>query len=129
MENREIWKSNFKILSHCKGYAQNCGFNFNWLHKLLSNIRNTKVHSLHCDKNDTVVRKCFVGKVFLEISPVSFLMKLQALSVFLWVLFFWHSCFSVSFAKFLRTPFFTEPFGGCFTLKTISLLIALFSSL
>ena len=47
------------------------------------NIRNTKVHSLHCDKNDTVVRKCFVGKVFLEISPVSFLMKLQALSVFL----------------------------------------------
>ena len=26
----------------------------------------------------------------------------------------WHTCFPVNFAKFLRTPFFTDFSGGCF---------------
>ena len=26
----------------------------------------------------------------------------------------WHRCFPANFAKFLRTPFLTEHFGGCF---------------
>ena len=59
-------------------------------------------------KSEAVVRRCSVREVFLEISQnsqentcvrVSFLIKLQSL---------WHRCFPVNFAKFLRTPFFTE---------------------
>ena len=54
---------------------------------------------------EAVFRRCFVKKVFFEIlqnsqentcARVSFLKRL------------WHRCFSVNFAKFLRTPFFTE---------------------
>ena len=58
----------------------------------------------HKTVSETVVQRCSVKKVFLEISQnsqgstcarVSFLIKRL-----------WHSCFPVNFAKFLRTPFF-----------------------
>ena len=55
--------------------------------------------------------------VFLDISQnlqentcarVSFLIKLQAAPATLLKKGLWHRCFPVNFAKFLRTPFFTE---------------------
>ena len=58
---------------------------------------------------ETVIRRCSVKKVFLKISQISqenhcgrlsFLIKLKKR--------LWHRCFSVNFAKFLRTPFFRE---------------------
>ena len=65
-------------------------------------------------KTEAVVQRCFVKKVFLEISqnpqgqnlffnkvvgfrPATLLKKRL-----------WHRCFPVSFVKFLRTPSFTE---------------------
>ena len=65
---------------------------------------------------EAVVQRCFVKKVFLEISQNSqentcaslFLTKLQALLATLLKKRLWHRCFSVNFAKFLRTPFFIE---------------------
>ena len=59
--------------------------------------------------SETVVRRCSVEKVFLEISQnsqentcarISFLIKLQKR--------LWHRYFPVYFAKFLRPPLFTE---------------------
>ena len=61
----------------------------------------------------------FCENVFLEISQNSqentcardsFLIKLQALGLKPATLLksFWHKCFPVNFAKFLRTPFFKE---------------------
>ena len=66
---------------------------------------------------EAAVRRCSVKKVFLEISQnsqentcarVSFLIKLQAWPATLLKKRLWHRCFPVNFAKFLRTPFFTE---------------------
>ena len=57
---------------------------------------------------EAVVWRCYVKKVFLEISQnsqennyakVSFLIQLQASR---------HRCFPANFVKFLRTPFLTE---------------------
>ena len=65
---------------------------------------------------EAVVRRCSVGKVFLEISEnsqentcarVSFLIKLQRPATLLKKRL-WHRCFPVNFAKFLRIPFLTE---------------------
>ena len=64
---------------------------------------------------EVVLRRYSVKKVFLEISQnsqentcarVSFLIKLQALKKGLW-----HRCFTVNFAKFLRTPFLHNTYG------------------
>ena len=61
----------------------------------------------------------FCEKVFLEISQdsqentyarVSFLIKLQTTPATLLKKRLWHRCFPVNFAKFLRTPSFTEYF-------------------
>ena len=67
---------------------------------------------------EAVAQRCSVKKVFLEISQnseentcarISLLIKLQtfrpatSLKEILW-----HRCFLMNFAKFLRTPFFTE---------------------
>ena len=65
-------------------------------------------------KIETVVRRCSAEKVFLENSQnsqkntcarVSFLIKLQTLGSSILTL---AECFPGNFAKFLRTPFFTE---------------------
>ena len=65
---------------------------------------------------EAVAQMCSVKKVFLEISQnsqektcarVSFLIKFLKKR-------FWHRCFTVSFAKFLRTPFLQNISGGCF---------------
>ena len=63
-------------------------------------------------------RRCSVKEVFLEISQNSqekylcqslFLNKVAGLRpAALLKKSFWHRCFPVNFAKFLRTPFFTE---------------------
>ena len=59
-----------------------------------------------------VAQRCSVKKMFLEIKQnsqentcvrVSFLIKLQTSA-----LKFWHRCFPMNFAKFLRTPFLKE---------------------
>ena len=66
---------------------------------------------------EAVVWMCFVKKVFLEISQKSqentcaresFLIKLQAWPATLLKKSLWHRCFPVNFAKFPRTPSFTE---------------------
>ena len=62
-----------------------------------------------------VAQTCSVKKVYLEISRnsqentctrVSFLIKLRPATLLKQRL--WHGCFSMNFAKFLRTPFLTE---------------------
>ena len=64
---------------------------------------------------EAVFRRCSVKKLFLEILQNSqektcardpFLIKLQASTLLEKSL--WHRCFPVNFAKFLRTPSFTE---------------------
>ena len=64
-----------------------------------------------------LAQTCSVKKVFLEIpqnsqentcARVSFLIKLQASPATLLQKRPWHWCFPVNFAKFLRTPFFTQ---------------------
>ena len=72
---------------------------------------------------EAVVWRCSVEKVFIDIlqnsqentcARVSFLTKLQALGLRPATLLrkrLWHGCFPVSFAKFLRTPFFTGHIG------------------
>ena len=65
--------------------------------------------------------KTAVLKIFAKFSEKhlcwSFLMKLQAQSVFLLKKRLQHSCFPVSFTKFLRTFFFyIRPLGNCFCL-------------
>ena len=65
---------------------------------------------------EAVVQKCSVKKVFLKMSqnsqenirvrvlrPPTLLKKR-----------FWHRCFPVNFAKFLRTPFLQNTSDGCF---------------
>ena len=65
--------------------------------------------------SEATVLRCSVEKVFLEISHnsqesvrdrVSFLIKRRLKNSLKKRL--WHRCFPVNFAKFLRTPFFTE---------------------
>ena len=50
----------------------------------------------------------FFNKVADICARVSFLIKLQAPPATLLKKRLWHWCFPVNFAKFLRTPFFTE---------------------
>ena len=69
---------------------------------------------------EAVVWRCSVKNVFLKISQnslentcarVSFLIKLyasEAWGLHLYKKRDWHRCFPVNFAKYLRTPFFTE---------------------
>ena len=66
---------------------------------------------------EAVVQRCSVIKVFLEISQnsqestcarASILIKLQASPLTLLKKRLWHRCFSVNFAKFLRTPSLKE---------------------
>ena len=69
---------------------------------------------------EAVVRRCSVKKMFLKISQnfqenicarVSFLIKLRGLrAATLLKKKLWHKCFPMNFAKYLRTPFFTEHF-------------------
>ena len=68
------------------------------------------------NKTKAVVRRCFVKKLFLEISQnlqgntcagVSFLIKLQAFATLLKKRL-WHRRFPVNFVKFLRTHFLTK---------------------
>ena len=71
-----------------------------------------------CDRTEAVTQRCSVEKVFLEISQnsqentcarVFFLIKLQASGLQPYLKKrHWHRCFPANFAKFLRTPFFTE---------------------
>ena len=77
--------------------------------------RGLKDRSRLCE--DPVAQTCSVKKVFWEISQnsqekacarVSFLIMLQAPPATLLKKTPWHRCFPVNFAKFLRTPFFTE---------------------
>ena len=53
---------------------------------------------------EAVVQRCFVKKVFLEISQNSQENTCARVSF----LRLWHRCFPVNFVKFLRTPFLTE---------------------
>ena len=70
-------------------------------------FKNLQKLKWQCPFPEAVVRRCPVKKVFLEISQEntctrdSFLITLLEKSL-------WHKCFPVNFAKFLRTPIFTE---------------------
>ena len=75
--------------------------------------KNFSTLKLSWKKAEAVVRRCSVKKVFLEILQslqenacvrVSILIKLQTEACKR----LWHRCFSVNFAKFIRTPFLTE---------------------
>ena len=50
-------------------------------------------------RSEAVVQRCSVKKMFWGLRPATLLKKS-----------FWYRCFSVSFTKFLRTPFFTKHF-------------------
>ena len=71
--------------------------------------------NLKVELSEAVARRCSVEKVFVELSQnlqestcprASFLIKLQASASLNKRL--WHKCYLVNFAKFLRTPIFTE---------------------
>ena len=67
--------------------------------------------------SEAVVGRCSIKKVFSEIFAKftgKHLYQRLFLSANLLKKSLWHSCFSVKFAKFLRTPFFTEHLCGCF---------------
>ena len=57
-----------------------------------------------------VVRRCSVNKLFLEISQTSQENTCARFSFLKKRL--WHRCFPVNFAKFLRTSFLQNTFGG-----------------
>ena len=58
----------------------------------------------------TVVRRCSVNKLFLEISQTSQENTCARFSFLKKRL--WHRCFPVNFAKFLRTSFLQNTLGG-----------------
>ena len=58
---------------------------------------------------EAVVQRCSVIKVLFTSTRVSFLIKLQPATLLKKRL--WHRCFSVTFAKFLRTFFLENTFG------------------
>ena len=79
-------------------------------------IKAWKVGALRL-RTETVAHRCSLKKVFLEISQnsqentcgrVSLLIKLGLGPATLLKKILWHRCFHVNFAKFLRTPLFTE---------------------
>ena len=74
-----------------------------------------------CILSEAVAQRCSVKKVFLEISQNSqentcardsFLIEPATLLK----KDLWYRYFPVNFAKFLRTPFFRETSGGCFSI-------------
>ena len=78
---------------------------------------------------ESVVRWCFVKKVFQQTSQISqentcskdaFLMKLQIYSLTSSKKRFRHRCFFVNFGKFLIKPFLKNPSDGCFCINTRS---------
>ena len=86
---------------------------------------------------ETIVQRCSVKKVFLGISQnsqenicarVSFLIKLQARPLALLKKRLWQMCFTVNFAKFLRTPFLAEHLCWLFLYRFNYCLIACFNS-
>ena len=89
------------------------------MYKLYSSKKSTFCFSFTCDlfHTEAVARGCSVKKVFLEIlqnsqestcARVPFLIKLQARPATLLKKRFWHRCFPVNFAKFLRKLFLIE---------------------
>ena len=83
--------------------------------KLISHI-NSSLLSIKTSE-EAVTQTCSVKKVFFKISQnsqenacgrVPFLIKMQAAPATLLKKRLWHKRFPVNFAKFLRTPFFTE---------------------
>ena len=81
---------------------------------------------------EAVVQRCSVKKVFLGISqnsqettcvrglrPATLLNRLNRLRF---------SCFPLNFAKFSKTPFLQNTFGGCFCVSLSELLIAAISN-
>ena len=84
---------------------------------------------------EAVVRRCFVEKVFLEISRnsqentcarASFLINLQALDLQLYQKETLTQVLPANFAKFLRTPFFTEHLQWLLLLNVKDLNTSLF---
>ena len=65
------------------------------------------------DMTEAVVQRCSVKKVFLEISQNSQETPVpEAARAILLKKRLWHKCFPVNFAKFLRTPFSQNTYGG-----------------
>ena len=96
-----------------------------WIRFLRAEKTRAVVYSNYLEKNENKMNRnsrpeVFCKKMFLEISQNSqestctrayFLKKLQARGLRPATLLknrLWHKCFSVNFAKFLRTPFLTE---------------------
>ena len=82
---------------------------------------NTMTIEMSSPQTEAVVQRCFVNKVFLEISQnsqentcvrVSLLIKLQASNFIKKETL--AQVFPVKFAEFLRTPFLQNTSSGCF---------------
>ena len=88
---------------------------FMW--SLISSFSKLPIYILIFQLSESVVQRCSVKKVFLEISQnsqentcarVSFLIKLQVRPATLLKKRLWHRRFLVNFVKFLRRPSFIE---------------------
>ena len=63
----------------------------------------------------------FLGFFFFSISQNKYIWRLQACRLTLSKKRLWHRCFTMNFAKFLRTTFLQNTSGGCF--HSISILL------
>ena len=82
----------------------------------LTKVSNAYIRSSHgrCSINKGNLRNFvkFTGK---HLCQSLFLKKVAGLKpASLLIMRLWHKCFPVSFAKFLRTPFYRIPLGDCF---------------
>ena len=98
-----VFKLNFPFICNLSRIC-----NRRHLHSCMRYGSHQKNRLFYVEITEAVVRGCSVEKVFLETSQ-----NLQESTCAR--LFFnkkrknlWHRCFRVNFAKFLRTPFFTE---------------------
>ena len=91
--------------------AVQCRYSIELFWLLNSNFNRAFTYIQPC--SEAVAQRCSIKKVFLEISQnpqkntctrASFLIKLQALAYHFIKKRLWHRCFSVTFAKFQRTP-------------------------
>ena len=118
-----IYGNQFPISGNCAGYLTQLFFSQSPQYGYGNTVFNTTNDRYSCSEVQTQSPGSFSKKVALKIffkihntcARVSFLIKLQARSLFSKKRF-WHRCFPVNFANFVRTPFLQNTPVGCFCL-------------
>ena len=98
--------------SRVLGVYRNVALTWNGLTVCSNRIRRSSRPDVFCRKDILRNFAKFTRKHFLP--EFLFLIELQAPPALFLKKGLWHSCFSVNFAKFLRTPFLQNTADGCF---------------